>query len=55
MQRFSQWVVNRLCLVILDVSAWSLLIETPHQIWATFADDRRYNVGLHTEPQSRAA
>ncbi len=42
MQRFSQWVVNRLCLVILDVSAWSLLIETPHQIWATFADDRRY-------------
>ncbi|MDV6034730.1 MAG: WGR domain-containing protein [Phycisphaera sp. RhM] len=31
---------------------WSLLIETPHQTWATFADNRSYNDDLdplHTE------
>ena len=25
------------------VNAWSLLIRTPYQDWATFADNRRYN------------
>jgi hypothetical protein len=27
-------------------SPWSLIVETPHQKWATFADDRRYNESL---------